>query len=110
MIYKLESDCEYTNLQPKLANHHKADSESDEHAEVGQMGSPQRIVGENYDTFISKKNIFGTVKMSRWGRKRTYFFGLELKKGRMICYKKIDSKSKATYYTLSKAKIVEKIN
>jgi hypothetical protein len=56
---------------------------------------------------LSIKNILGKVGVYRWGSYREYYFSLNLVKGRLICYKKIDSKSAATFYRLNKGKIIE---
>ena len=57
-----------------------------------------------YFTIFSKItcSIFSHLKQ----KKDQYFFSLELKAGKLICYKQVDSKKRSTWISLLKAKMM----
>jgi hypothetical protein len=59
-------------------------------------------VADHHLNLLSAHNLLGRVVLTRWGRIRVYFFAIDLKNGRLLCYKRIDSKTATTYYNLSK--------
>ncbi|EGR32780.1 hypothetical protein IMG5_070620 [Ichthyophthirius multifiliis] len=82
------------------------DDGQDNEGEEQEMEEEINLLVENIQ--VSTNNILGIVNYTKWRKNYNYYFGLDIIKGRLLNYKKIDQKKPSTYYVLIKGKFDNK--